>query len=53
MLIVTRKFGEEIVIGEGPNAITVRVLPDPSSTKRVRLGVEAPKDVIITRPEKS
>lgn len=45
MLVLTRKVGESIVIGDG---ITVRVLEVGG---RVRLGIEAPRDVSITRPD--
>ncbi len=47
MLVLTRKVGESIVIGDG---ITVRVLEVGG---RVRLGIEAPQDVSITRPDAS
>ncbi|QDT14962.1 carbon storage regulator [Alienimonas californiensis] len=45
MLVLTRKVGESIVIGDG---ITVRVLEVGG---RVRLGIDAPRDVSITRPD--
>ena len=45
MLVLTRKVGESIVIGDG---IVVRVL---ETGGRVRLGIEAPRDVAITRPD--
>ena len=45
MLVLTRKVGESIVIGDG---IVVRVL---ETGGRVRLGIEAPRDVQITRPD--
>ncbi|MFH5804491.1 carbon storage regulator [Alienimonas sp. DA493] len=47
MLVLTRKVGESIVIGDG---ITVRVLEVGG---RVRLGIDAPRDVSITRPDAS
>ena len=47
MLVLTRKVGEEIVIGEG---IRIRVLTVKGS--QVRLGFDAPPDVIILRTEK-
>jgi carbon storage regulator len=46
MLILTRKVGETIRIGE---AVTVRVLEVRGS--QVRLGIEAPPDVRIFREE--
>ena len=45
MLVLTRKVGESICIGDG---IVVRVL---ETGGRVRLGIEAPRDVAITRPD--
>lgn len=47
MLVITRKQGQRLFIG-GDIIVTVsRVLPDG----RVRLGIEAPKDVIVAREE--
>lgn len=46
MLILTRRIGETLVIGQD---LEVRVLDVKGS--QVRLGVEAPKDVLILREE--
>lgn len=46
MLILTRKAGESIVIGGN---IVVKVLDIQG--KQVQLGVDAPRDVNIERPE--
>ena len=46
MLILTRKAGEVIVIGD---SITVRVLEILG--ERVRIGVEAPKGISVHREE--
>ena len=46
MLVLSRKIGEAIVIGSG---IVVRVLDDGAG--RVRLGVEAPDEVLVLREE--
>lgn len=46
MLILTRRIGEKIVIGDN---ITVTVLS--SHGNQVRLGVDAPKDVPVHREE--
>jgi carbon storage regulator CsrA len=46
MLVLTRKIGEKVVIGNG---ITVTVLR--SEDGRVRLGIDAPGDVRILRGE--
>ena len=46
MLVLTRKFGESIVIGD---SVTVTVID--SKGERVRLGVEAPAEVPVHREE--
>lgn len=47
MLVVTRKTGQRVFIG-GDVIVTVnRVLPDG----RVRLGIQAPPEVIVAREE--
>lgn len=46
MLVLTRKAGEEIRIGEGIVLTVVAV-----DGRRVRLGLEAPRDVAILRAE--
>jgi carbon storage regulator len=46
MLVLTRKIGEKITIG---NDITVTVLAVKGT--QIRLGIDAPKDVIVDRNE--
>jgi carbon storage regulator len=46
MLILTRRFGETIIIG---NDIKVTVLD--IRNKQVRLGIEAPRDIAVHREE--
>ena len=46
MLVLTRKPGERIVIGED---ITVTVLEVQGN--RIRLGIEAPKEIPVMREE--
>ena len=46
MLVLTRQEGESITIGEG---IVVRVVTLGPS--QVRLGIEAPRDVLVLRSE--
>ena len=46
MLVLSRKVGERIVIGNG---VTVMVLAVHG--QQVRLGIEAPRDVSIRREE--
>ena len=46
MLIVTRRVGEAVVIGEH---IEVRVLE--AHGRQVRLGIEAPASVVVLREE--
>lgn len=46
MLVLTRKDGEKIIIGDG---ITITVVK--SKNGQVRIGIDAPKGVKITREE--
>jgi len=46
MLVLTRKVGEEIVIGDDIRVKVVAVQGD-----RVRLGIEAPRSVAVDRLE--
>ena len=46
MLVLTRKVGEEIVIGENVHVIVVAIRGD-----KVRIGVSAPKEVVVDRQE--
>lgn len=49
MLVLTRKQGESIIIGDGDNKTTLTVLGVKGN--QVRIGVEAPKDVAVHREE--
>jgi carbon storage regulator len=46
MLVLTRKVGEEIVIGDNIHVVVVSIRGD-----RVRIGVSAPKEVVVDRQE--
>lgn len=46
MLVLSRKLNEDITIGENIRVKIVRIERDT-----VKLGIEAPQDVIIMRPE--
>jgi len=46
MLVLTRKHGEEIVIGDDIKIKVVLIKGD-----RVRIGIDAPKEVTIYRQE--
>lgn len=46
MLVLTRKEGEQIKIGENITLTVVRV-----SGNKVRLGIDAPPDVLVVRTE--
>jgi carbon storage regulator len=49
MLVLSRKVNEEIVIGDGPNRITLMVVRISGS--RVSLGIKAPDQIKILRGE--
>lgn len=49
MLILTRRDGEEIVIGSGKDLI--RVVVRKGDGDRVKIGIEAPKEMTIRRGE--
>jgi carbon storage regulator len=46
LLILTRKSGEGLVIGDGIRITVVEI-----RGKQIRLGIEAPADVVILREE--
>lgn len=46
MLVLSRKEGQRIWIGQSINVAVVRF-----TTKQVRLGIEAPRDLVIAREE--
>ncbi len=48
MLILSRRVGERVVIGEGISITVLRV-----KGNQVRLGVEAPKNIAVQREELS
>jgi carbon storage regulator CsrA len=50
MLVLSRRWGEEIVIGSGDKAIRVVVMKGPGDC--VKLGIDAPKEMPITREPK-
>ena len=48
MLILTRKYGETLLIGPD---VKITVVEIDHRQGRVRLGIEAPRDVAIIRPD--
>ena len=46
MLVLSRKLGEEIVIGNNIHLMVVAIKGD-----KVRIGISAPKDVVVDRQE--
>lgn len=46
MLVLSRKHGEKIVIGDSITLMVVEIKGD-----KVRLGIEAPRDVAVHRSE--
>lgn len=49
MLVLSRKHGERIKIGDGPGAVWVQVVD--IDRNRVRLGIVAPRETDIQREE--
>ena len=50
MLVLSRRVGESVVIGEGtPDAVTVTVLEVRGDV--VRIGIDAPRSVAVHRAE--
>lgn len=47
MLVLTRKLGERIRLGDDMEIVVSRI-----GNKRVSLGIRAPRDVEIVRPER-
>jgi carbon storage regulator len=46
MLVLSRKVGEEIVIGDNIHLMVVAI-----QGAKVRIGISAPKDVVVDRQE--
>ena len=51
MLVLTRKFGKSIIIGEGESQIKVKLLGQRDASQGLRIGIEAPRHVTILREE--
>jgi carbon storage regulator CsrA len=55
MLVLVRKPNEEIIIGEGDDAIVVKFLEHLPGQRggpgKARIGIEAPRDVRVMRRE--
>lgn len=51
MLILPRKLGESITIGDGESRVTITVVDIGECGTFVRLGIEAPRDVPVYRPD--
>jgi carbon storage regulator len=49
MLVLSRKKGEQIMIGDGDKVITITLVDIDRG--KIRLGFEAPKDVTVLRKE--
>jgi carbon storage regulator len=49
MLVLSRKLGEKLVIGEGANRVVVTVVHVERG--KIRLGVEANRDIPVWRSE--
>ncbi len=51
MLVLTRKPGERIVIGDDIVVTLISIRRDDTYGDRIRIGLEAPNDVVIRREE--
>lgn len=52
MLVLSRKEGEKIVIGDGEDSIVLTIL-EFRRLGEIRIGIEAPKHMVIRRSEVS
>ena len=50
MLVLSRRYGQVVVIGSGPNRVTVQILGVDREGK-VSLGFDAPKHIPVNRLE--
>lgn len=50
MLVLTRRIGESIVIGE-KGEFTITVLNNGKHRSQIKLGIDAPKDIPVHREE--
>ena len=51
MLVLSRRVGESVVIGEGDTKVVVRVVAMDKSGQEVRLGFQADRRVAVLREE--
>lgn len=51
MLVLTRKVGESIVIGDGRNEVIVTVLSGNGRYGQHRIGINAPRHIPVHRQE--
>jgi len=49
MLVLTRKKNESIVLGDGENMVIITLVEIRGD--KVRLGIEAPRDIFVYRKE--
>lgn len=49
MLVLTRKVGQQIIVGQGADAVTITVVA--LRGQHVRLGVTAPRQMTVHRDE--
>lgn len=50
MLVLTRRIGESIIIGE-KGEFTITVLNNGNHKSQIKLGIDAPKDIPVHREE--
>ena len=51
MLVLSRRQGETIVIGEGENLVRVTIISVGQNSGQVRLAIEAPRHIPVDREE--
>jgi carbon storage regulator len=49
MLVLSRRVNEQIVIGDGPDMVTIKVVDIDRG--KIRLGVQAPASIKVDRAE--
>ncbi len=46
MLVLTRRLGESLIVGDN-----IKITVEKISKSQIKIGIEAPKDVVVAREE--